>query len=101
MVEPIDVQLVLLPLIPASREEEGELRDAVRSGQASKVEAILSRPQNPDVQHASRFAPGPLHVAARHNHLEILRLLLEARADMDAICAEETPLGTASAAGRE
>lgn len=99
LVEPIDIQLVLLPLCTASKAEEAELMTAAREGKASEVEAILNRPQNPDLQLANRWEVGPLHIAARRNHVDVIQLLLEARADIDGFCGDETSLAMASAAG--
>ena len=55
-----------------------ELRNAARSGLTSKVEAILHRPQDPDLGN-----PAPLFEASKCSHLEVVRLLLEAKADKD------------------
>eukprot|EP00439_Symbiodinium_sp_Y106_P052070 s1657_g6.t4 len=71
-----EAQLVLVPFSPASEKQVKELRDAAGSGLASTVEAILQRPQDPDLGQ-----PTPLLVACAHGHLEVVELLLEARAD--------------------
>ena len=44
-----------------------------------QVEALLQQPENPDLKEAHRTSP--LWLASQGNHVEVLRLLLEAGAD--------------------
>ncbi|CAE7852144.1 ANKRD17 [Symbiodinium microadriaticum] len=78
MLKPGDLQLVLLHFIPASAVQIKELGHAADRGVTASVEAILQRPQDPDLGH-----PAPLLIACRQGHLEVARLLLEAKADKD------------------
>ncbi|OLQ05858.1 Ankyrin-1 [Symbiodinium microadriaticum] len=75
---PGEAQAVLLNFCPASEKQVEELRNAARSGLTSVVEAILHRPQDPDLGN-----PAPLFEASKCSHLEVVRLLLEAKADKD------------------
>ena len=76
------VQVVLLHFRPTSSSEMRELLIASVQGSADKVEAILQRPQDPDL--ATFGSVTALYQAARHGNVETARLLLEARADKDA-----------------
>ncbi|CAE7828581.1 ANK1 [Symbiodinium sp. CCMP2592] len=81
-----EIQLLLLNFCQASDNQTWALRDAARRGLTSEVENLLQGPQNPN-------QGSPLFVASEHGHLEVTRLLLEARADMDkAMQSGETPL---------
>ena len=75
---PGEVQVVLLNFCPASDVEAEALRDAARSGLTSVVETVLQRPQDPDLSD-----PAPLFEASKHGHLEVVCLLMEAKADKD------------------
>ena len=95
ILKPGDVQLVLVNFISTSALQEEELRDAAGSGQASAVETILQRSQDPDLGD-----PAPLIIASRCGHLEIARLLLEAKADKEkATTLGATPLYIAAQNG--
>ena len=78
ILKPGDVQLVLVNFISTSALKEKELRDAAGSGQTSAVETILQRPQDPDLGD-----PAPLLIASERGHLEVARLLLDAKANID------------------
>lgn len=105
-----DLQLVLQSFWPAGSEDE--LLLAVREGQESEVLRILHRPQDPNL--TSVLPPGddwtvtPLFYAAEQGHLQIARLLLEARAHADEgirqvkgskVGRQSTPLVKAAANG--
>ncbi|CAE7578832.1 warA [Symbiodinium sp. CCMP2592] len=112
---PLDLQLVLLSLIDASDFQQGELEDAISFGSldpgvdfrvlfigsAAQVEAILQRPQDPGSCEGRNM---PLCKAAAGGHLEIARLLVEAKAEPDAqekrIAGDPTPLMLACFSGR-
>ena len=78
ILKPGEVQLVLLNFITASAVKITELRRAAERGVTARVEAILQRPQDPDLGN-----PAPLLVACEQGHLEVASLLLEAKADKD------------------
>ena len=99
LVEAGDVQLVVLPFVSASQQQELELITAARDGQLAEVESILCRPQEPDVLNIDFQNRRPLDAASSAGHAEIVRLLLEAKADKDAISFASTPLTMAAAAG--
>ena len=71
-----NLRLVLLPF--ASGQHAGKLTGAVNRGAVQQVEALLQRPQNPDLR--DRFGQTPLYAAALRGRREIVELLLEARA---------------------
>ena len=84
-----DLQLVLLPFFEAAPTEVDELIAAAGQGHVSEVEAVLQRPQDPDLARLPSFADPheakkiPLGEATWRGHLEIAGLLLEAGADKD------------------
>ncbi|CAE7944273.1 ANKRD50 [Symbiodinium sp. KB8] len=94
-----DVQLILQPFIQASQEQADELHSAVASwGSICDVEAILQRPQDPDL--GSLSGNRPLLAACRRGHIDLVRLLLEAGADKDLADRDgNTPLIVASLTG--
>ena len=75
---PGSAQLVLLNFSSASQVEIRDLQHAARRGWTSAVEAILQKPQDPDLGH-----PTALYGASKRGRLEVVRLLLEAKADKD------------------
>ena len=95
-----DVQLVLLDYCPTSKRDIAELYDAAECGNVPKVEIALQRPQDPSLT-TSPTAPSPLQRASRNGHVDVVRLLLEARADMERFhCYGSTALGNAAAFGK-
>ena len=99
---PMDLQLILLPF---AEEHADELVAAVESNLVSKVEEVLRWAQHPDVTQPNALET-PLGIAAQRGHVEVARLLLEARADKDKICRvggvgglRKTPLGLACREG--
>ncbi|CAE7447332.1 unnamed protein product [Symbiodinium natans] len=96
----MDIQLVLLNFCEATEEEEDELTAAVKSHDVASVEQKLQRPQCPDILETSEGADTPLCAASGNGNMEILHLLLEARADVDAANGEDdTPLSLATIHG--
>ncbi|CAE7898202.1 Dapk1 [Symbiodinium microadriaticum] len=77
----MDMQLLLLPCRAASQNHADDLVSAASSGSVKDVEAILSRPQSPDLRNRSGHTA--LARASRHGHFEVVRLLLEAKAAPD------------------
>ena len=76
-----ELQLVLQPFIDASKRQAGDLIGAARRGSPQQVEEILQRPQNPDL--TNRYGMTPLYIAARDGQEAIVRLLVEARANLE------------------
>ena len=95
--EPVDVQLIFLSLSPTSTMQIGELWDAAHNGDVPRVENLLRRPQDPNLE----FICGtPLYCAAANGHVEAVRLLLEACAHKDwADVHGTTPIFLASCEG--
>ena len=77
---PGDVQVVVLPFVPAEPEEQRQLLVACRRNRLEEVHGFLARPWNPDGAH---FVVA-LHIAAQHGHSEIVRVLLDCGIDKDA-----------------
>ena len=97
---PIDVNLVVLPLVAFDPEKADELVQAVSEGKADHVELVLNRPQDPDA--ASSQGETPLCQAAKGGFADCALLLLEARADTDMRGREgTTPLRAACRQGHE
>ncbi|CAE7224799.1 ANKRD17 [Symbiodinium sp. CCMP2592] len=95
-----DVQLVLLDYCPASSRDVVELYEAAECGDVLKVEIALQRPQDPSLT-KSPTGPSPLQRASRNGHVEVVRLLLEAWADMERChYYGSTALGNAAAFGK-
>ena len=78
-----DVQLVLLSFPDTLQEHADDLAWAAASGSTVSVSAILHRPQNPNMNSTNNGMP-PLLMAACSGHLEVVQLLLEAEARIDA-----------------
>ena len=80
--------------------EQPLLKDAVVNGWEEEVERLLCRPEHPDgstvenTEDASEPArcmeETPLHVACSHGHANIVRMLLEALADVNRVCKSGT-----------
>ena len=83
VVDLTDLQLVFLDYIDVTEEQQEALKDAAWEGRAASVEAFLQLPQNPNRlgydQHGRNQTA--LAAASYWNHVEIVRMLLEACAD--------------------
>ena len=77
----MDMLLLLLPCRDTSQNHADDLVSAASSGSVTDVEAMLSRPQSPDLRNRSGHTA--LARASRHGHFEVVRLLLEAKAAPD------------------
>ncbi|CAE7347037.1 kidins220b [Symbiodinium sp. CCMP2592] len=89
------LQLVLLEFLPTTESEVQELLSAAANSDHAKLEALLQRPQDPDLG-----AEPPLLASCRDGHLEVVRLLLEAEADVNRHDRHlYTPLARASSSG--
>eukprot|EP00439_Symbiodinium_sp_Y106_P054151 s206_g7.t1 len=103
ILKPGDVQLVLLDFSSTSELQRDELRRAAESGLKSVAETMLHKQQDPDLGD-----PAQLFVASENGHVEVARLLLEAKADKDKAEADmgkatnlgDTPLFIASLTGQ-
>ena len=73
-----------------------KLEDEVYNGNYDKVKALIDAGANPNKRlYLSRAGPGgtPLHVAAMKGYIDIIELLLESGANIDAVNDDqETPL---------
>eukprot|EP00439_Symbiodinium_sp_Y106_P013121 s2957_g1.t3 len=91
---PMDLELVLLTYSVASPADADELVNAARDGSVAEVDAILQLPTIPDV--VDRHGRSPLMASATRNlsspmvellevrnHIEVVRLLLEANANTE------------------
>ena len=96
---PLDLQMVLVPFSRAYRKHRDELIDAAAQGRVLEVERILQRPQDADLP-GSHEGKRPLVEASSAGHVEVLELLLEARADPNLTgCDGRTALQLASRTG--
>ena len=96
----LDLQLVLLNFITTSPAEREELLAASGRGAEARVEQILQRPQDPSRHADDRL--GALHVASVQGMLGTIRLLLEARADLEDVetTSGQTALSLSAVFGR-
>ncbi|CAE7529766.1 ANK1 [Symbiodinium natans] len=89
-----DLELVQLAFSSASDAEVAELVAAAGDNEVVEVERMLSRPQNPDLGY-----PPPLLLASLRGHVEVVRTLLEAKADCDKEGNGQCPLLAATEDG--
>ena len=96
----LDLQLVLLNFITASPAERAELLEASGRGAEAHVERILQRPQDPNRREDEKM--GALHLASARGSLGTIRLLLDARADLEDVeqWSGQTALSLAAMFGR-
>ena len=76
------VQLVVQGFCSPDEKWRNRLLRCCRQNSLDRVEKLLQRPQDPD-EGASEGSMRPSHTAAREGHLEVMKLLIEARADMN------------------
>ena len=93
---PIDLQLLVLPFCNTTIEEVEDFVDLVAHGQVEEVEQVLQRPQDPNLKPDSYFER-PIWFAAVSDKVDVLRLLLEAGAEVG---PRERPLLAAAEVGR-
>lgn len=77
---PMEIQLVLLSHLPAEPERDAEFLNCSLLGLMGEVEKALKALQDPNV---SRGGLSPLMAAVMQSHLEMTRLLIEARAQLE------------------
>ena len=117
-----DIQLVLLPFVHLTHEQETSLQEALQDGRVKIVEDMLLLPADPDVsldpdtsllflaayngheeivllllEAGSVPYADALCAACRKGHVEIVSMLLGAGAEKDQVCAKGTPLTWAAA----
>ncbi|CAE7522430.1 ANKRD50 [Symbiodinium sp. CCMP2456] len=78
----MDLQVLILPFSAASKRQHKELHQAARLGLLDEVEALLQLPRDPDAA-IDAFGRTPLMHASERGHIEVVELLLEARAQVD------------------
>ena len=74
-------QLIKLEYADDDEDRFGDLLTAAEEGAAPEVERLLKLPLRPDCSQG--FATTPLMPASARGHLDVVRLLCEARADKD------------------
>jgi hypothetical protein len=80
----------------------GPIHDATREGDIKKVEALLK--EHPDLVSSrdEKYGQTPLHIAAFNDHINVAKLLLENKADVNAKANNgSTPLHLAAAKGNK
>eukprot|EP00439_Symbiodinium_sp_Y106_P022261 s449_g2.t1 len=78
---PLELDLVLLSYSVSSKDEAKELVTVFANGSVSEAESILQQPRHPDMVNARGFSP--VMLASQGGHVDVLRLLLEAEADIN------------------
>ncbi|OLQ01194.1 putative cleavage and polyadenylation specificity factor subunit 1 [Symbiodinium microadriaticum] len=78
---PMDLQLLLLPFVESSPLQVDAIINAAICGPVHALEAMLQLPTDPDVADAS--LKRPLAWASYMGHIDIVNLLLEARANIE------------------
>ena len=90
---PMDVQLVLLPLVQRGQDapDGSELVEAAEFAEVAEVEEILQRPQDPDLLGcaSSGKTVTALYAASEEGEPAVVRLLLEAQADVNLVAKLE------------
>ncbi|CAK9075750.1 unnamed protein product [Durusdinium trenchii] len=91
-----NLQLVILKTVELEEEEHQRLLAACAENRCEEVEEVLQRPVSPNSPGSNGRAL--VHVAALDGHVEVVRLLLEARADVNRIVeqSQETALHLAA-----
>eukprot|EP00435_Cladocopium_sp_Y103_P017390 s88_g4.t1 len=78
---PVKIQLLVLEFWPPHAEQDRKMISAAWKGDSVSLEKLLKSPRDPNVIHAVGFTP--LHAVAIQGHLEAVRLLLEAGAELE------------------
>jgi outer membrane protein assembly factor BamB len=77
----VAVLLLLLPAAPARADRNEELLEAARKGDAKAVEALLAK--GADVNAKSAYGATALSFAADKGHLDVVRVLIKHKADLN------------------
>ena len=103
---PMDLQLILMNHLAPEKERDLRFLDTCAKGHVDEVLRSLKALQdpNPSPRSSNDDPGGPLYLAAERGHLEVVRLLLDAGADMEALATDEwcevyQPLHQAAAQG--
>ena len=98
----VAIQLVVMEFWPPDAERDKKMTSAAKEGDSVALEKLLKSPRDPNVRDERGFTP--LHCAAMGGHLEPLRQLLEAGAELEArnismFGVSSTPIHLAAAHG--
>ena len=96
---PVKLQLVVLEFCRPDVADDERMMSAARDNDTVGLEQLLKRPRSPNT--TDRHGRTPLHHAAGQGHVEPMRLLLEAGAEIDAPSRElqTAPLHMAAVGG--
>ena len=94
---PVKVQLVVLEFCPPDVAEDQEMILAAKDDDTVGLERLLKCPRSPNTR--GRHGETPLHHAAECGHVDAMRLLLEAGAEIDTCDEEMAPLHMAALSG--
>ena len=75
------LELLILSFWPPDAEEDRKFLRACDGGRLEEVESRLKRPQDPNITYEDGH--GCLHGASANGHVEVVQVLLEARANCD------------------
>jgi hypothetical protein len=94
--------LVLAALASGSLGFCGPVHDAARDGDLKKIALLLKEQPNLVSSKDEKYGQTPLHIAAFHDRLDVARLLLASKADVNATATNgTTPLHLAAAKGNK
>ena len=79
--DPMKLKVLLLEFWPCDEEEDEKMISACRRNDSEALEKLLQQPRDPNAENEEGFTP--LHHAAEWGHVELVRLLVEARADIE------------------
>jgi ankyrin repeat protein len=97
--DPMKLKVLLLEFWPCDEEEDEKMISACRRNDSEALEKLLQQPRDPNAENEGGFTP--LHHAAEWGHVELVRLLVDARADIEyKRSTAETPLHLAAQEGQ-
>ena len=80
---PLNLQLMLMHHLPPNMQRDNRFLDSCKEGNWEVVEQNLRALQNPDLDPTVRWLDSPLTLAAQLDHTHVVRLLLEAGANIE------------------